>query len=642
MSFKIGSSSVNNSSIINLLKELEYKQNSNEGGTGLIGPTGIQGATGPTGAQSQGITGATGPTGIQGNTGPTGVQGEGIIGATGPTGIQGNTGPTGLVGVAGVNYSDYLYWDSSLQSWQSGDQSVHIGSYSGYINQQNTSIAIGYKSGSNYQSTGSISIGNCSGYNNQGNSSICIGNYSLGITGSPTIPFDSFEIPLDQPGATYTVSGTNPTQVTITSLTPISPVQYINTTTKYSAPVTFSVTNITVPSSSYPLVLELYSDNISSIPQGIELVFDKSARTGGITYAINNSVGGVIVDTPCNATDIITISIDSESKYFYVYQNYQPVPNLSGIYNINTEFKNSRNEPVQFLNGYFQIRSSNSINNSIGILGWGPSSDIGQINQGANSISIGSNSGYVNQSVNSISIGNQSGYLYQNQNSISIGNQSGYNNQGENSVAIGYQAGFTGQGSNCVAIGYKSGLTRQNNNSIILNASGVPLNAGATGFYVNPIRQKITGGDDGVLQWDTTNSEIVYNTTKTFVIDHPQDPANRYLIHACIEGPEAGVYYRGKCVNNKLNESSGCYESIVSVPDYAKKFTDFSIQITVMKSFSTYYCEELDNGEYIVKTQQPTEFNWIIFGKRESILIEMNKSDCVIKGDGPYKYLINK
>jgi hypothetical protein len=32
---------------------------------------------------------------------------------------------------------------------------------------------------------------------------------------------------------------------------------------------------------------------------------------------------------------------------------------------------------------------------------------------------------------------------------------------------------------------------------------------------------------------------------KTFIIEHPID-TSKYLIHACLEGPEAGVYYRGK------------------------------------------------------------------------------------------------
>lgn len=38
---------------------------------------------------------------------------------------------------------------------------------------------------------------------------------------------------------------------------------------------------------------------------------------------------------------------------------------------------------------------------------------------------------------------------------------------------------------------------------------------------------------------------MTYSTsTKTFVIDHPIVPQS-YLVHTCLYGSEAGVYYRG-------------------------------------------------------------------------------------------------
>ncbi|MGX5595990.1 exosporium leader peptide-containing protein [Bacillus cereus] len=71
------------------------------GATGPTGPTGATGITGPTGPTgATGITGPTGVTGITGPTGPTGV--TGITGPTGPTGVTGITGPTGPTGVTGV------------------------------------------------------------------------------------------------------------------------------------------------------------------------------------------------------------------------------------------------------------------------------------------------------------------------------------------------------------------------------------------------------------------------------------------------------------------------------------------------------------------------------------------------------------
>ncbi|MCE9757464.1 exosporium leader peptide-containing protein [Bacillus cereus] len=74
------------------------------GATGPTGPTGATGITGPTGPTgATGITGPTGLTGVTGITGPTGLTGvTGITGPTGPTGATGITGPTGLTGVTGI------------------------------------------------------------------------------------------------------------------------------------------------------------------------------------------------------------------------------------------------------------------------------------------------------------------------------------------------------------------------------------------------------------------------------------------------------------------------------------------------------------------------------------------------------------
>jgi len=45
---------------------------------------------------------------------------------------------------------------------------------------------------------------------------------------------------------------------------------------------------------------------------------------------------------------------------------------------------------------------------------------------------------------------------------------------------------------------------------------------------------------------------------KSFIIDHPKEPETKHLVHVCLEGPEAGVYYRGKgeITNNETVEIS--------------------------------------------------------------------------------------
>jgi hypothetical protein len=48
---------------------------------------------------------------------------------------------------------------------------------------------------------------------------------------------------------------------------------------------------------------------------------------------------------------------------------------------------------------------------------------------------------------------------------------------------------------------------------------------------------------------------------KSFRIDHPLDPEHRFLIHACLEGPETAVYYRGQ---GRLEGG----QARVELPDY--------------------------------------------------------------------------
>ena len=55
-------------------------------------------------------------------------------------------------------------------------------------------------------------------------------------------------------------------------------------------------------------------------------------------------------------------------------------------------------------------------------------------------------------------------------------------------MALGDQAGMIDQSSNTLAIGFQAGLENQVTNSIVLNAGGIPLNAGMTGLFIQPIR----------------------------------------------------------------------------------------------------------------------------------------------------------
>jgi hypothetical protein len=269
----------------------------------------------------------------------------------------------------------------------------------------------------------------------------------------------------------------------------------------------------------------------------------------------------------------------------------------------------------------------------------------GRSSQGNFGIAIGDGAGQINQSQEAIAIGSAAGNTSQGFRAIAIGLAAGQSNmspgatgQGQYAIAIGDKAGQYGQGQASIAIGQFAGQTGQAENSIVINASENGINGGETGaLYIAPIRPDITPvGNTGAVMYDISTNEVYYNTSKTFVIDHPVD-TSKYLVHACLEGPEAGVYYRGK---DEI-EISAC---LIELPEYVSKLAkDFTVHLTPIYKFGcpnvrNLICTEVEDGKFSVHGE-PGPFSWMVFASRGSIEVEPSKSDVEVKGDGPYKYI---
>ena len=138
----------------------------------------------------------------------------------------------------------------------------------------------------------------------------------------------------------------------------------------------------------------------------------------------------------------------------------------------------------------------------------------GEISQGSQSIAIGPTAGYNTQGSNSIAVGYTAGQTTQGAGSIALGYTAAQITQGTSAVAIGWSAGQTNQGAYAIAIGYRAGFTNQNASSIVLNASGVAVEAAAAGFFVNPIRPS---GNGRPLMYDTSTSELFSSSVLEFI-----------------------------------------------------------------------------------------------------------------------------
>jgi hypothetical protein len=236
--------------------------------------------------------------------------------------------------------------------------------------------------------------------------------------------------------------------------------------------------------------------------------------------------------------------------------------------------------------------------------------------------------------MSTIAYGTGAGVIGQGLGGIAIGTFAGLSTQGAHAIAIGEIAGSVSQGDYAIAIGFCAGLTNQSTNTIVLNASSGSLDTTHdNSLYIKPIRSDV--GNTNALTYNIATGEIIYDTTKTFVINHPKDES-KYLVHACLEGPEAGVYYRGTGTIADLESSV-----VVELPDYVDALaTDLTVQVTPIYNGAVRVLNAscVSNNKFTVYGDSG-DFWWHVYGRRAAVVVEPKKSDVVVHGTGPYRWI---
>lgn len=159
--------------------------------------------------------------------------------------------------------------------------------------------------------------------------------------------------------------------------------------------------------------------------------------------------------------------------------------------------------------------------------------------------------------------------------------------------------------------------------------------------------------------------------SKSFVIAHPlaSKKESHWLVHACLEGPENGVYYRGigeiVATTNKV---------FIELPEYVDVLaTDFTVQITQIaqlekqRQIITLLASDVQKTEqgfgfwvyskvisthsshggkhvYIPVIPVSTRFYWHAYGKRRDVsdlTVEPSRAEVTLYGEGtPYTWII--
>ena len=103
------------------------------------------------------------------------------------------------------------------------------------------------------------------------------------------------------------------------------------------------------------------------------------------------------------------------------------------------------------------------------------------------------------------------------------------------------------------------------------------------------------------------------SSNKYFKIDHPLDPANRYLYHSVIESPEMMTMYTGNVTTDKSGSATA------ALPSYFEALnTDFRYQLTVIGQFSQAIVEqEVRDNQFVIRTDKPNvRVSWQVTGVR--------------------------
>jgi len=203
----------------------------------------------------------------------------------------------------------------------------------------------------------------------------------------------------------------------------------------------------------------------------------------------------------------------------------------------------------------------------------------------------------------------------------------------------GYTYGVGGTNDVLQSRGWVGGSTSQYGNIYGIGAYGENRVSGKTGSLGGPT----TGvygynggsGDAGYFNGDVRVTGILYAPLKSFMIDHPLDPANKYLIHASVESPDMKNMYDGII---SLDEKG---EAVVQLPAYFQALnTDFRYQLTCIGGAALVYVadEIADNSFKIAGGTPGLKVSWQVTGIRHDtwaeanpVQVELEKTKAAVK-----------
>ena len=169
--------------------------------------------------------------------------------------------------------------------------------------------------------------------------------------------------------------------------------------------------------------------------------------------------------------------------------------------------------------------------------------------------------------------------------------------------------------ANGFAVGATSATSDAGN--FVSNGTGTGL-FGSDGVYGgcvkgNGVEGYSSSGYAGYFSGNVVITGGVSNAASGSKIDHPLDPAGKYLYHASVESDKMEDVYHGHVTTD------GGGSALVTMPSWFQALnTDFEYQLTVVGQFAqAVVATEIQNNQFTIKTDHPNvKVSWQVTGVR--------------------------
>lgn len=132
----------------------------------------------------------------------------------------------------------------------------------------------------------------------------------------------------------------------------------------------------------------------------------------------------------------------------------------------------------------------------------------------------------------------------------------------------------------------------------------------------------LAGGLAGDFYGNVSVSGTLSKGGGSFKIDHPLDPANKYLLHSFVESPDMMNIYNGNIVTDAQGYAT------IELPEWFEALNrDFRYQLTVVGQFAqAIVSKKVEQNRFEIRTNLPrVEVSWQVTGIRHDAWAEQNR-----------------